>query len=93
MRMFGVESATAILVDATLVRIILVPAFMPVLGRANWCAPKPFCPAAQPIWLPTAIRTPSEGDDSSGTSPRRLRGGRGQPRSASLNFNHSSLHK
>jgi RND superfamily putative drug exporter len=30
-----------VLVDATLVRIMLVPAFMHVLGRANWWAPKP----------------------------------------------------
>jgi len=30
-----------VLVDATLVRILLVPAFMHVLGRANWWAPKP----------------------------------------------------
>ena len=31
----------AVLVDATLVRIMLAPAFMRVLGRANWWAPKP----------------------------------------------------
>ena len=39
MRMFGLT--LAVLVDATLVRILLVPAFMHVLGRANWWAPKP----------------------------------------------------
>ncbi|MGV0801457.1 hypothetical protein ABQF26_31090, partial [Mycolicibacterium elephantis] len=31
----------AILADATLVRMALVPAFMHVLGRWNWWAPKP----------------------------------------------------
>jgi putative drug exporter of the RND superfamily len=41
MRMFGVGLTLAVLVDATLVRILLVPAFMHVLGRANWWAPKP----------------------------------------------------
>jgi putative drug exporter of the RND superfamily len=41
MRMFGVGLTLAVLVDATLVRILLVPAFMRVLGRANWWAPKP----------------------------------------------------
>jgi putative drug exporter of the RND superfamily len=41
MRMFGVGLTVAILVDATLVRMVLVPAFMHVLGRANWWAPKP----------------------------------------------------
>ena len=41
MRMFGVGLTLAILVDATLVRMVLVPAFMHVLGRWNWWAPKP----------------------------------------------------
>jgi RND superfamily putative drug exporter len=41
MRMFGVGLTVAILVDATLVRMVLVPAFMDMLGRANWWAPKP----------------------------------------------------
>jgi len=41
MRMFGVGLTLAVLMDATLVRILLVPAFMHVLGRANWWAPKP----------------------------------------------------
>jgi putative drug exporter of the RND superfamily len=40
MRMFGVGLTVAILLDATLVRMVLVPAFMHVLGRANWWAPK-----------------------------------------------------
>jgi putative drug exporter of the RND superfamily len=40
MRMFGVGLTLAVLVDATLVRIMLVPAFMHVLGRGNWWAPK-----------------------------------------------------
>jgi hypothetical protein len=30
------------LVDATLVRMVLLPAFMHLLGRWNWWAPKPF---------------------------------------------------
>jgi putative drug exporter of the RND superfamily len=41
MRMFGVGLTLAILVDATLVRMLLVPAFMHVLGRVNWWAPQP----------------------------------------------------
>jgi RND superfamily putative drug exporter len=41
MRMFGVGLTLAVLVDATLVRMLLVPAFMHVLGRLNWWAPKP----------------------------------------------------
>jgi RND superfamily putative drug exporter len=41
MRMFGVGLTVAVLVDATLVRMLLVPAFMHVMGRFNWWAPKP----------------------------------------------------
>jgi RND superfamily putative drug exporter len=41
MRMMGVGMTLAVLADATLVRMLLVPAFMHVLGRWNWWAPKP----------------------------------------------------
>ena len=41
MRMFGLGLSLAVLVDATLVRMVLVPAFMHVMGRWNWWAPKP----------------------------------------------------
>jgi RND superfamily putative drug exporter len=39
MRMFGLGLTLAVLVDATLVRMMLVPAFMHILGRWNWWAP------------------------------------------------------
>jgi putative drug exporter of the RND superfamily len=41
MRMFGVGITLAVAADATLVRMVLVPAFMHVMGRWNWWAPKP----------------------------------------------------
>ncbi|MCX6483548.1 MAG: MMPL family transporter [Mycobacterium sp.] len=41
MRLFGTGLTLAILVDATLVRLVLVPAFMHVLGKWNWWAPGP----------------------------------------------------
>jgi RND superfamily putative drug exporter len=41
MRMFGVGLTLAVLADATLVRMVLVPAFMHILGRWSWWAPKP----------------------------------------------------
>jgi len=40
MRMFGVGLTLAVLVDATLVRMVLVPAFMHVMGQRNWWAPR-----------------------------------------------------
>ncbi|MUM31145.1 MMPL family transporter [Mycolicibacterium sp. CBMA 361] len=41
MRMFGLGLTIAVLVDATLVRTVLVPAFMHLMGRWNWWAPAP----------------------------------------------------
>lgn len=41
MRLFGVGLTLAVLMDATLVRLVLVPAFMHVMGKWNWWAPKP----------------------------------------------------
>ncbi|EFC83969.1 MMPL family transporter [Parafrankia sp. EUN1f] len=41
MQMFGLGTALAILLDASLIRGVLVPAFMRVAGQANWWAPKP----------------------------------------------------
>src|SRR5207245_6711553 len=40
-KLFGVGMALAVLMDATLIRAILVPAFMRLAGRANWWAPGP----------------------------------------------------
>ena len=40
MRMFGLGLTLAVLADATLVRMVLVPAFMHVMGSANWWAPR-----------------------------------------------------
>ncbi|WP_307724973.1 MMPL family transporter [Cellulomonas aerilata] len=37
----GFSLAVAVIIDATLVRLLLVPATMTLLGRANWWAPAP----------------------------------------------------
>jgi putative drug exporter of the RND superfamily len=39
-KMFGVGLAVAVFVDATLVRLVLVPATMELLGAANWWLPR-----------------------------------------------------
>ncbi len=39
MRMFGLGLTLAVLADATLVRMVLVPAFMHLMGGWNWWAP------------------------------------------------------
>ena len=38
-KLIGIGMATAILVDATVVRMVLVPALMQLFGRANWWVP------------------------------------------------------
>jgi RND superfamily putative drug exporter len=39
LKVIGIGMAAAILVDATVVRLLLVPAVMHILGRANWWMP------------------------------------------------------
>jgi RND superfamily putative drug exporter len=51
MRMFGLGLTLAVLADATLVRPVLVPAFMHVMGKWNWWAPKPL------LWLHERLET------------------------------------
>jgi RND superfamily putative drug exporter len=53
-KQFGLGLAAAIAVDATVVRCLLVPAVMVMLGRANWWLPK---------WLGGLPRVGIEGDD------------------------------
>ncbi len=40
-KLMGVGMIIALVVDATVVRVLLVPATMRLLGRANWWAPRP----------------------------------------------------
>ena len=47
MKSFGVGMTAAVLVDATVVRMLLVPAVMGLLGRRNWWLPRPVAG-----WLP-----------------------------------------
>jgi RND superfamily putative drug exporter len=38
--MFGLGMAVAVAVDATIIRGVLVPTIMALLGRANWWTPR-----------------------------------------------------
>ncbi|WP_405451717.1 MMPL family transporter [Streptomyces erythrochromogenes] len=65
-KMFGLGLATAIFIDATVVRMVLVPATMTLLGRTNWWLPN---------WLDRMLpRGPLGTDDtdaeSTGEGPR-----------------------
>jgi len=62
MRMFGTGLTLAVLADATLVRMVLVPAFMHLLGRYNWWAPRPLARLHARIGLTeSAAPTPAAG--------------------------------
>jgi RND superfamily putative drug exporter len=39
-KQLGVGLAVAVLIDATIVRVVLLPAVMSLLGRANWYLPR-----------------------------------------------------
>ena len=55
-KLFGLGLAVAVLIDATLVRMVLVPATMELLGDRNW-------------WLPELARSPASTHPHRG-SPR-----------------------
>jgi len=52
---FGIGAALAVIIDATVVRALLVPALMALLGRANWWAPRPLR-----ALLPRSLTHPGE---------------------------------
>jgi putative drug exporter of the RND superfamily len=41
MKMFGIGTALAVVIDATIIRGVVVPAFLRVAGELNWWAPRP----------------------------------------------------
>ncbi|MCW2691097.1 MAG: putative superfamily drug exporter [Mycobacterium sp.] len=67
MRMFGVGLTLAVLADATLVRMLLVPAFMHVMGRFNWWAPKPLARLRE--WLGISDPDPPSEPAAEGQRP------------------------
>ena len=65
LKQFGVGLAVAVLIDATIVRAVLLPATMKMLGEWNWYLPRPLRrlphlgerrPAAEPAARPPAGR-------------------------------------
>ena len=57
-KQLGVGLAIAVLVDATIVRTLLVPATMKMLGERNWWAPAPLRRFHQRFGLHEAPPTP-----------------------------------
>jgi uncharacterized membrane protein YdfJ with MMPL/SSD domain len=70
-KMIGVGVAVAILVDATVVRALLVPATMRLLGRVNWWAPAPLARLYARVGLREAddAATPNSDQGHTGSGP------------------------
>ena len=62
-KQFGVGLAAAILIDATIVRAVLLPATMKLLGEWNWYLPRWL------EWLPTHRADPELGDERRRPTP------------------------
>jgi RND superfamily putative drug exporter len=63
-KMFGLGLAFAVLVDATIVRLMLVPSIMEILGDANWWFPR---------WLGFLPRLDIDGDTTRPAAPAATR--------------------
>ena len=75
-KQIGLGLAVAILIDATVVRLVLVPAVMELLGRANWWLPgwlDLLLPQATASGSPGRPRGPARSGpaSSAASSPRR----------------------
>ena len=77
-KLFGVGLAAAVFIDATLVRMVLVPATMSLLGRANWWLPTWMERVLPHIDFESAThRGRSHRDRDRGRGPGRARAGCG----------------
>jgi RND superfamily putative drug exporter len=70
-KMMGVGLATAILIDATIVRAVLLPASMKLLGDWNWYLPKWL------EWLPQVGHEPALAQVAADGEPSPAKGGPG----------------
>ena len=66
MRMFGLGITLAVLVDATLVRMVLLPAFMHLFGRWNWWAPGPLARLHARVGISESAGDPTRAEGHSG---------------------------
>ena len=61
-KLIGVGMIVAIVVDATLVRALLVPATMRLLGRWNWWAPGPLARLYRRYGIRESAESPAPAD-------------------------------
>ncbi len=66
--LFGFGLAFAIFIDATIVRLVLVPATMDLAGRANWWMPR-WLDRILPRLGPESTEPPGASDPTTGDAP------------------------
>ncbi|MFH9468555.1 MMPL family transporter [Streptomyces clavifer] len=71
-KMLGLGIALAVLMDAMVVRSLLVPSVMKLMGRVTWWAPKPLRAFHQRFGLSEGEPAPSEGRDDEEMSEQRV---------------------
>ena len=59
-KQFGIGLAAGVIIDATLIRLLLVPSSMQLLGRWNWWLP---------VWAAKALRTSPSPLEPKGATP------------------------
>jgi trehalose monomycolate/heme transporter len=64
-KLMGVGMIVALIIDASVVRVLLVPAAMRLLGRANWWAPGPL----RHLYARYGIREPDDGERNRVAAP------------------------
>jgi uncharacterized membrane protein YdfJ with MMPL/SSD domain len=67
-KLMGVGMIVALVIDATVVRVLLVPATMRLLGRANWWLPRPLRPLYARYGIRDSDRGPGLVPEPAGTS-------------------------
>jgi RND superfamily putative drug exporter len=73
LKLLGLGLATAIFIDATIVRMVLVPSTMELLGNANWWLPKwldRIVPRVS-IEAPPELAKPAPAKSTRPTTPRK----------------------
>jgi hypothetical protein len=78
-KQIGLGLAAAVLIDATIVRMVLVPAVMELLGKANWWLPAPHRFESKELLMTTrtadlAVAAPAGPADRSGWAPLLVAG-------------------
>ena len=64
----GVGTALAVLIDASIIRALLVPSLMELLGKWNWWAPKPLRRLHERFGISEGALSPRGGDSATGRS-------------------------